>query len=222
MEIEDVLIRKLEGLRTRVAYAALRPMVSFAFLHVIPYYASKKDFYVAVISEIMSRALNRFYHFVAKSDSGLGEILDTAKIIKIGMKETVPFGELYDFIPWSGEETIEGEETFRNLKDDDFLVLFGIHVPFPTPRYLTSMAMIYDVMPDELTFFVFVPTGVYTGFIEKRWHVYYDVILKIRRYNDFAFGEEDIFYIDVDGIVPDLPAGSIKCKLGNGGTIELI
>lgn len=43
--------------------------------------------------------MKKTYKFISRMSPEIAELLDKANVIKIGMREDAPFGELYMFIP---------------------------------------------------------------------------------------------------------------------------
>jgi hypothetical protein len=127
-------------------------MLSLLFHYIIPCFSSKRQIF-AVFSDTMCRRLENAYLSFKEESPEMVEILGNASIIKIGLSEDVPFGRLYEHIPYGKpKETLsELEDLLRKLKNGDLLVFYGMH--FIPALYgveiLSSIMRIFDTLPRE-------------------------------------------------------------------------
>jgi len=208
MENIDDLILKLENLRTRLIYDSPYPTVSFIFFHYLPKFHFK-DKYVLIFSETISRSLEKVNRSLSRYSSDIKDILKDIKVIKIGKEYEVPFGELYEFIPY--DEVEEGfvrvEHTFKKLKGDDLLIFFGMHlIPIIYGReILRGMMELYDAIPRDITLLSTCPEHVYDRNLETVIRMFYDIVLVIKKEDElFRFGR-DTYLIGVEhSTIPEI------------------
>ncbi len=208
MENIDDLILKLENLRTRLIYDSPYPTVSFIFFHYIPKFHFK-DKYVLIFSETISRSLEKVNKSLSRYSTDVKEILKDVRVIKIGKDYDVPFGELYEFIPY--DEVEEGfvrvEHTFKKLKGDDLLIFFGMHlIPVIYGReILRGMMELYDAIPRDITLLSTCPEHVYDRNLETVIRMFYDIVLVIKKEDElFRFGR-DTYLVGVEhSTIPEI------------------
>ena len=208
MENIDDLILKLENLRTRLIYDSPYPTVSFIFFHYLPKFHFK-DKYILIFSETISRSLEKVNRSLSRYSSDIKDILKDIKVIKIGKEYEVPFGELYEFIPY--DEVEEGfvrvEHTFKKLKGDDLLIFFGMHlIPIIYGReILRGMMELYDAIPRDITLLSTCPEHVYDRNLETVIRMFYDIVLVIKKEDElFRFGR-DTYLIGVEhSTIPEI------------------
>ncbi len=208
MENIDDLILKLENLRTRLIYDSPYPTVSFIFFHYLPKFHFK-DKYVLIFSETISRSLEKVNKSLSRHSNDIKDILKDVRIIKIGKDYDVPFGELYEFIPY--DEIEEGfvrvEHTFKKLKGDDLLIFFGMHlIPIIYGKeILRGMMELYDAIPRDITMLSTCPEHVYDRNLETVIRMFYDIVLVIKKEDElFRFGR-DTYLIGVEhSTIPEI------------------
>ena len=206
MDTIDNLVFKLENLRTRIIYDSPYPTISFIFFHYIPKFHFKEK-YMLIFSETVCRNLEKVYRSLSKSD--VGEYLKDVKIVKIGKNYDVPFGELYEFIPYDDIEDgfVRIEHTFKKLKGDDLLIFFGMYlIPIIFGKeILRGMMELYDAIPRDITLLSTCPENIYDRNLETIIRMFYDIVLRIKKEDEvFRFGR-DTYLVGVEhSTIPEI------------------
>jgi len=136
-------------------------------------------------------------------------MLKDVKIIKIGKNYDVPFGELYEFIPYDEIEDgfVRIEHAFRKLKGDDLLIFFGMHlIPVIYGReILRGLMELYDAIPRDITLLSTCPEHIYDKNLEMIIRMFYDIVLRIKKEDElFRFGR-DTYLIGVEhSTIPEI------------------
>ena len=210
----DNLISKLEGLRTLIVYDSPYAARSLLFYHILPHF-SFKNIFIAVHSDTMFRRLKKTCESILRTSQEVAEILKRAKIIKIGTKEEVSFGQLYELISdpsWLKKLM----SIFKKLGSDDFLLLHGFSiVPIIYGRKgLMDVLRLLDSIHDDVTVISKCSEKLYDETTEKLIERFYDVVISVKKEGEFL-GSEEIYTISVtQSIVMDIRPGSGKFKIG--------
>ncbi len=223
MMMNDIneIIPKLEHTRTRVVYDNIYPAMTLLLQNILPQFATKRIFF-AIYSDIMCRGLQRFYTSCAEKSPEVVRLLEKANIIKVGQKKQVIFGNLYKFIPESEaeEELQEVEDAMRDLTDNDLIIFLGFHKLVLIRDYsiLKNAIKIFNTIPDKTTVFCFTPAGTYDEKINSLVEGLYDVMIRIKREEEFmAFGEE-IYLVGIEhSLIQDIQTGYGRFKITENG-----
>ncbi|AGK61455.1 hypothetical protein Asulf_01472 [Archaeoglobus sulfaticallidus PM70-1] len=220
------LIKKLEHLKTRIVFDSRYPMLKLLFHYVIPCFSSKRQIFV-VFSDTMCRWLENAYLSFKEESPKIVEILRNASIIKIGFSEDVPFGRLYEQVPYGNpKETLsELEDLLSKLKNDDLLVCYGTHL-IPAlygANTLSSILRIFDILPKWITLFAPEPDNVYERHVDNLIQRFYDVILRIKKEEEYVSFGEETYLIGVDqSYIRDIQPGFAKFCIEKDGKLVRI
>jgi hypothetical protein len=217
------IIKKLEHLKTRIVFNSRYPMLSLLFHYIVPCFSSKRQIFV-VFSDTMCRRLETAY-LSFKEVSPIKEVLKNAHIIKVGLSEDVPFGVLYAQITYEEPKEVlsEIEDVLSKMKNEDLVVFYGVH--FIPALYgadvLGNILRIFDVLPKRITLFAPEPNNVYERHVDNLIQRFYDVVLRIKRSEDFVgFGEETYFIGVEQSYVWGIPPGFARFCIGKDGRLE--
>jgi len=219
-EIENVIPR-LEGLRNLIVYDSQYVVRSLIFYHIVPYFSSRKLF-IAVYSDTMMRRIYRTYRSI--SDKNVAALLGNANIIKVGMHESTPFGNLYMFIDIRSEWWNELVEVLEKFDESSLLLFHGFSL-LPLVygdeawRYMMT---IFDALPDEITFINKVSSSLYSEEMKRFMERFNDVVIRIRREDDFlSLG--GVHWIGVEqSIAFDVRPGYARYRIREDGRLTKI
>jgi len=219
-ELESVVPR-LEGLRSLIVYDSQYVVRSLIFYHIVPYFSPKKLF-IAVYSDTMMRRIHRTYKSIP--DENVASLLDNANIIKVGMHENTPFGNLYMFIDIRSDWWDELVEVLEKFNESSLLLFHGFSL-LPLVygddawRYMMT---IFDALPDEITFINKVSSSLYNEEMKRFMERFNDVVIRIRREDDFlSLG--GVHWIGVEqSIAFDVRPGYARYKIGEDGRLARI
>ena len=209
-DLDDV-VSKLEGLRTLIVYDSKYVVRTLIFGKIIPQYADKRLF-IAVYSDSMMRRLGKTYESIP--DERIKRILDEAAIIKIGLNENVPFGKLHAYVNIHSEWWDDLIDELYKL-GDSFLLFHGFSLlPIVYGNEAWKYLMdIFDALPDEITFVNKISSSLYDENVKRFMERFHDVILAVRREEDF-FPVGRTYWIGVEqSIIFDIKPGYARYKL---------
>jgi len=220
-DLEGV-IPKLEGLRTLIVYDSQYVVRSMIFHHILPHFSSK-NLFLAVYSDTMMRRIHRTYKSI--QDRRITALLDNASIIKVGMHENTPFGKLYVFIDIRSDWWDELMEVIEKFDGPSSLLLFHGFSLLPLvygDEAWKHMMMIFDALPDELTFINKVSSSLYNQEIQRFMERFNDVVIRIRREDDFLT-PGGVHWIGVEqSIAFDVRPGYAGYRIGADGKLSKI
>ncbi len=209
-DLDDVVSR-LEGLRTLIVYDSKYVVRTLIFGKIIPQYADKRLF-IAVYSDSMMRRLGKTYESIP--DERIKRILDEAAIIKVGLNENVPFGKLHAYVNIHSEWWDDLIDELYKL-GDSFLLFHGFSLlPIVYGNEAWKYLMdIFDALPDEITFVNKISSSLYDENVKRFMERFHDVILAVRREEDF-FPVGRTYWIGVEqSIIFDIKPGYARYKL---------
>ncbi len=209
-DLDDV-VSKLEGLRTLIVYDSKYVVRTLIFGKIIPQYADKRLF-IAVYSDSMMRRLGKTYESIP--DERIKRILDEAAIIKVGLNENVPFGKLHAYVNIHSEWWDDLIDELYKL-GDSFLLFHGFSLlPIVYGNEAWKYLMdIFDALPDEITFVNKISSSLYDENVKRFMERFHDVILAVRREEDF-FPVGRTYWIGVEqSIIFDIKPGYARYKL---------
>ena len=209
-DLDDV-VSKLEGLRTLIVYDSKYVVRTLIFGKIIPQYADKRLF-IAVYSDSMMRRLGKTYESIP--DERIKRILDEAAIIKVGLNENVPFGKLHAYVNIHSEWWDDLIDELYKL-GDSFLLFHGFSLlPIVYGNEAWKYLMdIFDALPDEITFVNKISSSLYDENVKRFMERFHDVILAVRREEDF-FPVGKTYWIGVEqSIIFDIKPGYARYKL---------
>ena len=163
----------------------------------------------------MYRRLEKTCESILRTSPEVAKILKRARIIKIGMKEEVSFGQLYELIsdPSWPKKLID---IVRKLNPDDFLLLHGFSiVPVIYGRNgLINVLRLLDSTHDDVTIINKCPKNLYDETTKKLLERFHDVVISVKKEGEFL-GSEVIYTIGVtQSIVMDIKPGLRRFKIG--------
>jgi len=213
------LIPKFENRRVRIVYDAPYPAISLLYKHILPFFNPDNLFFV-VYSDAVCRRLREMYKSFKDECPEIAQILDNAKFIKIGQKICSPFSESECRIGSERlnliheksvlENYIGLESVSNNLSNNCFTVFAGLYM-LPAiygPSAIKSIHQIFSSLPKETTLFSFYPEGFLEPRQDKSLEKLYDIILRVKRENEFFYFGEDTYLMGVDhSIVKDIRPG---------------
>ena len=209
-DLDDV-VSKLEGLRTLIVYDSKYVVRTLIFGKIIPQYADKRLF-IAVYSDSMMRRLGKTYESIP--DERIKRILDEAAIIKVGLNENIPFGKLHAYVNIHSEWWDDLIDELYKL-GDSFLLFHGFSLlPIIYGNEAWKYLMdIFDALPDEITFVNKISSSLYDENVKRFMERFHDVILAVRREEDF-FPVGKTYWIGVEqSIIFDIKPGYARYKL---------
>ncbi len=218
------LIPKFEGRRIRIVYDQTYPAVSLVFYHILPEFKSKR-IVIGVYSDTTCRKLKEHYKFISKHAPEIAEILDKAYFIKIGRRDTIPFGRLYDFIPEDmlRKEFDRLEIAISKLRENDLVLVFGFYLMFAIygKWLLRELIKIVDSLPENLTLVSISPYGLYdyntTRIIER----FFDVVIRIVKEEEPLDFGQDIYIIGIEeSITREIKPGFERFKILPDGRLS--
>ncbi len=169
----------------------------------------------------MYRRLEKTYESISKASPHLAELLNKTKIIKIGLKNRVSFGELYRLI---NPDLTWYKKFFKVVKEfdhDDAVIFYGFSI-IPLmygQRAMVDILKLFDSMSDNVTLISKYPEKLYDEAVSKLMERFYDVVMKVERTEEF-FGFEETYTIGVDqSIVIDVKPGFARFKVGEDGRL---
>jgi len=218
------VIPKFEGRRIRIVYDQTYPAVSLVFYHILPEFKSKR-LVIGVYSDTMCRKLKEHYRFISKHAPEIAEILDRAYFIKIGRKDTIPFGMLYDFIP---EDVVKREFerielAVSKLRDGDIVLVFGFYLMYAIyGRWLLkNLIRIVDALPENITLVSLSPYGLYDYATTRIIERFFDVVIRIVKEEEPLDFGEDIYIIGVEeSITREIKPGFERFKILPDGRLS--
>jgi len=214
------IISKLEGLGTLIVYDSPYAARSLLFYHILPHFSSKNIF-IAVYSDTMYRRLEKTCESILKTSPEVAKILEGARIIKIGTKEEVSFGQLYKLI--SGPSWLKQlTNIVRRLSPDDVLLLHGFSV-VPViygQKGLMDVLRLLDSVHGDVTVIGKCSEKLYNENTEKLLERFYDVVLEVKRSEGEFLGFEETYTVGVrQSIVMDIRPGFGRFKIGDDGRL---
>ncbi len=195
------IIPKFDGRRIRIVYDQTYPAVSLVFYHILPQFKSKR-LVIGVYSDTMCRKLKEHYKFISKHAPEIANILDNAYFIKIGRRDTIPFGRLYDFIPENivKKEFERIELAVSKLREDDLVLIFGFYLMYAIHGrwILKNLMRIVDTLPEKITLVSISPYGLYDYTTTRIIERIFDVVIRIVKEEEPLDFGEDIYIIGVE------------------------
>jgi hypothetical protein len=219
LELEiEAIIPKLDRLRSLIVYDSQYVMRSLLFRWILPHFSSKKLF-IAVYTDSMTRRLHITYQSLPEEISAL---LSRANVIKVGMHDEVPFGKLHAFIDvrsnWFGEFISVLDE----LEGSSLLIFHGFSLlPMVYGEKAWEHIMeIIDALPNDITFVNKVSSSLYSDEMRRFMERFHDVVIRIRREEDFLVG--NTYWIGVDqSITFDITPGYARYRIENGELVRV-
>ena len=220
-DLENV-IPKLEGLRTLIVYDSQYVVRSLIFHHILPHFSSK-NLFITVYSDTMMRRLHRTYKSI--QDRKISALLDKVSIIKVGMHEGSPFGKLHVFIDIRSDWWDELVKVMEKLEGSSSLILFHGFSLLPLvygDDAWKHMMMIFDALPEDTTFINKVSSPIYDDEIKRFMERFNDVVIRIRREDDFLT-PGGVHWIGVEqSIAFDIRPGYAGYRIGVDGKLSKI
>ena len=216
----DNLISKLESLKTLIVYDSLYASRSLLFHHILPQFSSKNIF-IAVYSDTMYRRLEKTYESILKTSPEVKKILEGARIIKIGTKKEISFGQLYKLV--SGPSWLKPlTNIVRELSSKDLLLLHGFSI-IPVmygQKGLRDVLRLLDSAHGDITVIGKCSEKLYSENTEKLLERFYDVVLEIKRTKGEFPGFEETYTVGVrQSILMDIRPGFGRFKIGDDGRL---
>jgi len=210
--IEEI-IPKLENLRTLIVYDSQYVVRALIFGHIVPQFSSK-DLFIAVYSDTMMRRLAKTYESLP--DDEARKLIGNASIIKVGMHESVPFGNLYTLIDIRSEWWEELIEVLERL-GNSLLLFHGFSLlPLIYGEAWKYMMEIFDALPDDVTFVNKISSSLYKGETKQFMERFHDVVIGIRWEEEF-FPMGRTYWIGVEqSIIFDIKPGYARYKISGG------
>jgi len=211
------LIEKFEGKRIRIIYDQTYPAVSLVFYHIVPTFKSKR-LIICVYSDTTCRKLREHYRFISEHAPEVARILDGALFIKIGRKDTIPFGTLYEFIPEDRirKEINRLEIAAGKIRGNDLVLIPGFYLmqAIYGRSLLRSLIRLMDVLPDDVTLVSLSPYGLYDYTTSRIIDRFFDVVVRIVKEEEpLEFGE-DVYIIGVEeSITREITPGFERYKI---------
>ncbi len=218
------LIPKFEGRRVRIVYDQTYPAISLAFYHILPEFKDKR-LIIAVYSDSMCRKLREHYEFISKHSPQVAEILDKAYFVKVGRKDSVPFGRLYEFVPEDdiSKEFERLEISAGKLREKDVVFVFGFYLMFAIyGRWmLRKMVRILDLLPENLTLISLSPYGLYDYSTSRVIDKFFDVVIRIVKEEEPLDFGQDIYIIGVEeSVTREIKPGFERFKILPNGKLS--
>ncbi len=217
------IIDRFEGRRVRVVYDQTYPAVSLVFYHILPVFSSKRVI-VSVYSDTTCRKLKEHYKFVSRHAPDIAETLDRAYVIKIGRKDSIPFGRLYHYIPEDAikKEFERLEIAAGKLRNDDLLLTFGFYLmPSIYGRWvLRRLIRLLDMLPEEITMVNLSPYGLFDYSTSRVIDRFYDVVVRIVKEEEPLDLGNDIYVIGVEeSVTRDIRPGFERFRITSDGRL---
>ncbi len=217
-------IPKFEGRRVRIVYDQTHPAISLAFHHILPEFKNKR-LIIAVYSDSMCRKLREHYDFISKHSPNIAKILDKAYFVKVGRKDSVPFGRIYEFIP---EDTISKEfERLEisacKLREEDIVFVFGFHLMFAIyGRWIfRKIIRIFDLLPERITLISISPYGLHDYSTSRTIDKFFDVVIRIVKEEEPLDFGQDIYIIGVEeSVTREIKPGFERFKILPDGRLS--
>jgi hypothetical protein len=223
MTFIDDLIPKLKGLRTRIVYDSHTPRDILFYHHVLPCFLDKKIF-LAVYSDTISRRLRKRYEDLSRTYPNIASILDRIHIIKIGQKENIPYGKSYEFISEDDpSKALRRLKTIFEKLGNDVLIFsgFSMLIAIGGHKILNDVFSLFDSLPENITLLDFHPDGFYDEQTNKLMEKLYDVIIKIKREEEYMeFGETTYLAGVEQSIISEIEPGFTRFKVKDGRLVE--
>ncbi len=221
----EELIPKLEGLRTRIVYDFQAARDVLFFHHILPYFSSKRIFFV-VYSDIACRKLKKKYEWMSELYPDIAKILDKTYSIKIGQNDSIAFGNLFDFIRENGSfKWLDAlADSLKKIKDEDMIVLsgFSLFVAINGQNALREALRLIDSLAENVTFFGFYQEGLYDDQTNRLMEKFYDVIIRVKKEDEFTGFGETTFLVGVEqSVVGDIEPGFARFKIEDGKLVEV-
>ncbi len=218
------IIPKFDGRRIRIVYDQTYPAVSLVFYHILPQFKSKR-LVIGVYSDTMCRKLKEHYKFISKHAPEIADILDNAYFIKIGRRDTIPFGRLYDFIPENivKKEFERIELAVSKLREDDLVLIFGFYLMYAIHGrwILKNLMRIVDTLPEKITLVSISPYGLYDYTTTRIIERIFDVVIRIVKEEEPLDFGEDIYIIGVEeSITREIKPGFERFKILPDGRLS--
>ncbi len=218
------VIRRFDGRRVRIVYDQTYPAMSLVFNHIIPEFRDKR-LVVGIYSDTTCRVLKEQYRFLSKNAPDIARILDGAYIIKIGRRDTIPFGRLYHFIHEDAmkKEFERLEIAIGKLEDGDLLLIFGFYLMHSIyGRWvLKNLMWLVDLLPEKLTLISLSPHGLYDFITSKIIERFFDVVIRIVKEEEPLDFGEDIYIIGVEeSVTRDIKPGFDRYKILPDGSLS--
>lgn len=210
-------IGKFEGKRIRIVYDQTYPAVSLVFYHILPTFKSKR-LVICAYSDTTCRKLKEHYRFISERSPDVAKLLDNALFIKIGRRDSIPFGRLYEFIP---EDRIKMELNRLELaagkiRSNDLVLILGFYLmqAIYGRSLLRSLIRLIDILPEDVTLITLSPYGLYDYTTSRIIDRFYDVVIRIVKEEEpLEFGE-DVYIIGVEeSITREIPPGFERYKI---------
>ncbi len=218
------IIPKFDGRRIRIVYDQTYPAMCLVFNHVLPEFKSKR-LVIGIYSDVACRNLKEYYRFISKHSPEIANILDKAYIVKIGRKNTIPFGRLYYFVHEDliKKEFEKLEVAISKLTDDDLVLVFGFYLMFSIyGRWiLKNMIWLADLLPEKLTLISLCPYGLYDYTTTRIIERFFDVIVRIVKEEEPLDFGEDIYIIGVEeSVTREIKPGFERFKILPDGRLS--
>lgn len=211
------IISKLDGLRIKIFYDSAYALRSLLFFHILPQF-SFKNLFIAVFSDTMQRRLGKTYETMVRTSPEIAQILERANIIKIGTKNEVPFGRLYQLIPSGLTWLRTFREFLKGLGEKDLILFHGFSIlpKIYGKTYVKNVLNLFESIPDGPTVIGKSSKKIYDDATIGFTNMFYDVVLEIERIEEVGF--EEFYKIGVSqSIVGDVQPGFGRFKIGRDG-----
>lgn len=217
------VIDRFEGRRVRIVYDQTYPAVSLVFYHILPVFRNKRVI-VGVYSDTTCRKLKEHYKFVSRHAPDIAEILDRAYVIKIGRRDSIPFGRLYHYIPEDAirREFERLEIAAGKLRNDDLLLTFGFYLmPSIYGKWvLRRLIRLLDMLPEEITMVNLSPYGLFDYSTSRVIDRFYDVVVRIVKEEEPLDLGNDIYVIGVEeSVTRDIRPGFERFRIMPDGRL---
>jgi len=203
----------MESKKILILYHSSYLLRCFLFCEMLPYFSSK-NLYFIILSDIMHRRLKETYESFKRVKPEIAEIFDRARVVKIGSKRGVAFGELCEFITLSEHWYRELPKVLTTLGEDDVLVTHGFSVlPILHKDFLKVVIQILDLLPEEVTFISKFPKELESSMMMecKFMNRLFDMVLRIEESEDY-FSKSYLLHVE-ESILVDFEPLTIRLDL---------
>ncbi|RLI74019.1 hypothetical protein DRO97_06440 [Archaeoglobales archaeon] len=228
----DLIIKKTENRRVMVKYDSSYPTLVLLYYHLLPVFKTKR-ISIICFSDTVCRRIKEAYESFSTKYPEITEIMDKAKFVKIGTKKCSPIGknkckeggELL-FLPWgdTSEIILQLENFVKDLGADDVLFIYGSYVipTFYGTSSLRHMLTFFESIPYDVTLISFCPSQILNESTYKIVERFYDIVLAIKKGEEFYFDDETYFIEVEESIILDVKPCYGKYKIGVDGRLEKV
>ncbi len=219
-----------ESKRTRLVYDVYTPALALLFRHFIPCAAIRgKDLYFIVYSETMSRRLANAYktvfYEVDEETLKVKNALDRAKIVKVGLEDSVPFGKLMRFIKAGDLNRVIDELALAisGVVEDAVVFCYGLHLISEAYDVdgIGNAVKILDSLDENATLINVIPGEIHRSqALETLFSDLYDVSLKIVCETKLGEYDGNVFILGVIRSYSPEIRGYMKVRLKPGYILE--